>query len=131
MAVVTSVVFGARWGPAAPVALLCVLTSLSVVSLTALVITSARTERQAEGLASIIVFALALLGGNFVALSRESDWLRRLALLTPNGWALRGFTDLSTDAGAGAVVRPALAIAVFTVVVGVVALARARKTLVT
>jgi len=131
MAVVTTVLFGARWGPAAPVALLCILMSLSVVALTAFVITSARTERQAEGLSSIIVFALALLGGNFVALSRESDLLRRISLLTPNGWALRGFTDLSTDAGAGSVVRPALAMTVFTIVVGTLAVTRARRTLVT
>ena len=84
--------------------------ALAVVPLTALVITLARTERQAEGMASIVVFGLALLGGNFVFVSAEPTIMRRLALLTPNGWALRGFTDLATNAGSGAVVEPVVAI---------------------
>ncbi len=128
MAIVTSAVFGANWGPAPAVALLCVLMAAAVVSFTALVITLARTERQAETMASIIVFGLALLGGNFVFVSSEPPLMRRLALLTPNGWALRGFTDLATNAGSGAVVEPAIAIAVITVLVGAIAAARARRT---
>jgi len=96
MAVVTTVVFGADWGGPLPAATIIVAMVLAVVCLTAFVIVVARTERQAEGLASMVVFGLALLGGNFVVVSGSPPLVRKLALLTPNGWALRGFVDLST-----------------------------------
>ena len=89
-----------------------------------------RSERQAEGMASIVVFGLALLGGNFVFVSAEPTIMRRLALLTPNGWALRGFTDLATNAGSGAVVEPVLAMLLISAVVGGIAASLARRTVV-
>jgi ABC-2 type transport system permease protein len=130
MALVTSAIFGASWGPTPAAALLCVTMALAVVPLTALVITLARTERQAEGMASIVVFGLALLGGNFVFVSAEPAMMRRLALVTPNGWALRGFTDLSTGAGSWAVVKPVVAITGISFVLGAIAASLARRTVV-
>ena len=94
----------------------------SVVCLTALVIGLARTQRQAEGIASTVVFGLALLGGNFVFISAVPDVMKRIALFTPNGEALRAFTDLSTTGGAlHAVMTPVLAILGFSLVIGLLA----------
>jgi ABC-2 type transport system permease protein len=54
--------------------------------------------------------------------------MRRLALLTPNGWALRGFTDLATGSGhIGTVGTPVAAILTFTAVVGIIAAVSARR----
>jgi ABC-2 type transport system permease protein len=123
VALITSVAFGADWGSPLPVALVCLVFTLSIVSLTALVIGLARTQRQSDGIASLIIFALALLGGNFVFVSSAAPIMQRLALLTPNGWALRAFSDLSTTGGGLAtVVEPVAAILAFTVVAGGVAL---------
>ncbi|MEU6378765.1 ABC transporter permease [Streptomyces sp. NPDC046909] len=122
--------FGARWADPVGVAALSAAMAVSVVCLTALVIALARTERQAEGLASIVVFALVLLGGNFVFASGTS-LMRRLTLFTPNGWALRGFTDLGTGVrGWTAVGAPLLGIAVFSAAVAAVTalLLRLRRT---
>ncbi len=45
--------------------------------------------------------------------------MRRLALLTPNGWALRAFTDLGTGGGGfGTVLVPVAAMLAFSAVVG-------------
>jgi len=119
IALVTSLAFGADWGDPVAAGVLCVALVLAVVSVTAFVIGVARTQRQAEGVSSIVVFGLALLGGNFVFLATAPSVMRRLALLTPNGWALRGFTDLATlGGGLGTVVEPVVAIVVFSVVVG-------------
>jgi len=126
--VITSVAFGANWGD--PLAAICLGVALvfSIVCLTALVIGVSRTPRQAEGFSSIVVFGLALLGGNFVFVSAEPPLMRRLALLTPNGWAMRGFTDLATiGGGLGTVVEPVVAILVFSAVVGVAAALLARR----
>ncbi|MGO9962137.1 MAG: ABC transporter permease [Acidimicrobiales bacterium] len=126
--VVTSAAFGADWGAPGPAAVLGVVLVFSVVSLTALTIGLARTQRQAEGIGSIIVFGLALLGGDFFFISSAPSTIKHLALLTPNGWAIRGFTDLATIGGGfSTIVEPVVAIVIFTVVVGAVALSLARR----
>jgi len=89
---------------------------------------AARTKRQAEGISNAVVFGLALLGGNFVFLSQSPAVMQRIALLTPNGWALRAFTDLSTTGGGlGAAAVPVLAILAFTAVVGLLIAALSRR----
>jgi ABC-2 type transport system permease protein len=96
---------------------------MAVVCLTALVMGVAHTQRQAEGVASMLVFGLALLGGNFLFVSAAPSIMRRLALLTPNGWAMRAFMDLSTTGGGfGAIATPVTAILVFSAIVGTAAL---------
>jgi ABC-2 type transport system permease protein len=122
IAVVTSLAFGASWGSPVAAGLVCLAMVVTIVSLTALVMGLARTQRQAEGISSAVIFGLALLGGNFVSLSSEPGIMRQIALFTPNGWALRAFTDLSTlGGGLHTVVTPVLAILAFGVAVGAVA----------
>ncbi len=119
--VAARLLFGARYADPLGAAALCVGMAVAVVCLTALVIAIARTERQAEQLSSVVVFALVLLGGNFVFASAGPAVLRRLALFTPNGWALRGFTDLGTGVGGlAAVGRPLLGIAACSAVIALV-----------
>ncbi|PWI13252.1 ABC transporter permease [Streptomyces sp. Act143] len=123
--------FGASWADPLGVAALSVAMAVCVVCLTALVIALVRTEQQAQGLASVLVFALVLLGGNFVFASGTTPLIRRLALFTPNGWALRGFTDLGTGVrGWAAVGAPLLGIAAFSAAVAAVTalLLRLRRT---
>lgn len=128
IAVITSAAFGAHWGDPWAVGALGLAMVLAVVCLTALVIVVARTQRQAEGIASVLVFTLALLGGNFVFLSSMPATMQRLALFTPNGWAMRGFTDLATTGGGlGAIAEPVLAILAFCLVTGGAAMAFAPR----
>ena len=124
----TSLLLGANWGNPIAVAGLCVAMALAVVCLTALVIALARTERQAEGIASMSVFALALVGGNFVVAAEMPPGLRKLALATPNGWALRGFSDLAVGIDAiDAVALPMGAMLAFCAVTGGAAALLARR----
>lgn len=117
VALVTSLAFGADWGPPPAVAALVLAMALTMVCLTMLVIVLARTERQADGLASILAFGLTLLGGNFVYIGAAPPVVHTLALFTPNGWALRAFTDLSGGADWTAIIQPILAILAFCAVV--------------
>ncbi|MGO4340253.1 ABC transporter permease [Pedococcus sp. 2YAF34] len=129
VAVVSSLLFGADWGPPPVVAALVLALALTLVGLTALVITLARTERQAEGIASILTFGLVLLGGNFVFIGQAPDAVRALARLTPNGWALRAFTDLSGGAPWTAALGPLLAVLAFAVVTSLLAFSLRRRVL--
>jgi len=127
MCLVTTLAFGAYWGPPLAVATIVICMALTLVALTAAVTALSRTDRQADGLASIVTFGLVLLGGNFIVLAAAPAAVRTLALVTPNGWALRAFTDLSTGAEPwGATVLPSLAILGFTAAVGLVAVLASR-----
>ncbi|MFD5246127.1 ABC transporter permease [Amycolatopsis sp. NPDC058340] len=119
VAVVTSLFFGAEWGPPLAVGAVILALALTLVCLTAFVIAIAGSDRQADGIASIIIFGLVLLGGNFVLIGGAPEFMRRLALLTPNGWALRAFTDLAGGAGWTSVILPVMAILAFCGVVSV------------
>jgi ABC-2 type transport system permease protein len=121
-------VFGADWGDPLAVVVLTVTSVLAAIGITAMVVTLARTAEQADGLSALVVFTLALLGGNFVYLPQLPDLLQRLSLLTPNGWALRGYVDLVADGGGlGTVAAPAAVTAAFGLATGTVALIRARR----
>ncbi|MGZ4697124.1 MAG: hypothetical protein ACXVGT_06585 [Oryzihumus sp.] len=61
----------------------------------------------------MLTFGLVLLGGNFIFISAAPPTLRTLSLFTPNGWALRAFTDLAGGAGWTAALPPLLAILAF------------------
>lgn len=128
IAAVTSLIFGADWGSPLAAAAVCLAMVISVVCVTALVIGLSRTQRQAEGISSAVVFILALLGGNFVFISAAPSIMRRIALFTPNGWALRALTDLSTTGGGmDAVTLPVVAILGFSVAIGAVAALLAKR----
>jgi ABC-2 type transport system permease protein len=129
VALVTTVAFDAYWGPPLAVLALIVALGLTLVGLTALVIAVARTERQAEGLSSILTFGLVLLGGNFIFISAAPPLLRTLSLLTPNGWALRAFTDLAGGADWTAVVTPVLILLGFALVTSALAIVMRRRVL--
>ncbi|HEU4899871.1 MAG TPA: ABC transporter permease [Actinomycetota bacterium] len=124
----TTLVFGADWGDPVAVVALTVSSVLSAIGITALVVTVARTEEQAEGYSSLVVFTLALLGGNFVYLAQLPELLQRVSLLTPNGWALRGFVDLVADGGGLSTVAVPVAVTLTVgLVTGGLALYRARR----
>ena len=127
VALFTTLVFGAYWGPPLAVAALIVALALTLVGLTALVITAARTERQSEGFASILTFGLVLLGGNFVFVGEAPQLVRTLALFTPNGWALRALTDFSGGADWTAGATPLMAILAFALGTGAVAFTLRRR----
>ena len=124
----TTVVFGADWGDPMAVIALTVSSVLSAIGITALVVTLAKSEEQAEGYSSLVVFTLALLGGNFVYLAQLPEALQRVSLLTPNGWALRGFVDLVADGGGLATVAAPVAVTLAVgLATGALALHRARR----
>lgn len=93
---VTTVVFDADWGPPAAVLALIAATVFAIAGVATMVTSLAHTPQQAETYTAVVTFALALVGGNFLGPGQLPGFIRRASLLTPNGWALRGFTDLAS-----------------------------------
>jgi ABC-2 type transport system permease protein len=126
MYLASSVAFHANWGNPVAVVALCASTVASVMAVTALVTTFARTDDQANGYTGIVTFVFGLVGGNFIATYQLPSFLRKLSELTPNGWALRGFSDLAAGTGVvAAVALPLAAVGAFTLVCGGRAMRRA------
>ena len=128
--VASGALLGAHWGHPVAVLGLVVATVLAAMGILTLVMTMAKTEEQAGTYTSAVAIVLALLGGSFVPISFAPALLRRLALATPNGWALRAFTDLATGTRSLSTVTLAIGVCLaFAAVTGTVGLIRAPKVL--
>lgn len=125
---VTALVFGARWGNPLAVLALLIAFMLAALGITSLVSVLAETEAQADGYVSIVAFVFAMLGGNFIFLADLPQVLQRVALFTPNGWALQGFTTLVADGGGIlSILGPLAAILVFAAITLALAVPGMRK----
>jgi ABC-2 type transport system permease protein len=95
----------------APLALLLLMTAFVAVitSLAFLLATVVTTENQAGSLSLFVALTVAPLGGAWWPLEIVPGWMQSVALLTPVGWAMRGFSDLLVyGRGWGAVGLPLL-----------------------
>ncbi len=128
MYVVMGVFFGVHWGDPLAIAALTVLIVLALMAITTVVQTLAKTEAQAASYGSIVGMVLGLLGGNFFPLFQMPAFIQKVSALTPNGWALRGFTDIAYDGAKLTNILPnVVAIAAFVVICGTVGAIRARR----
>jgi ABC-2 type transport system permease protein len=128
MAAASTVLLGVSWGDPWSATVLIVTVVLAATGITAMVLTLARTEQQATLYMSVATLGMAMLGGNFIDVERGPEFLRRLSLITPNGWALRAFRDLNVDRGGlGSITAPVAAILAFALVTFAVASVRSRR----
>lgn len=95
----------------APLALLLLMVAFVAVitALAFLLATFVTTENQAASLSLFIALTVAPLGGAWWPLEIVPGWMQTAALVTPVGWAMRGFADLLIyGRGWGAVALPLL-----------------------
>jgi ABC-2 type transport system permease protein len=102
----TSVLLGASWGDPVGVVALIVASSMAVAGVAAIIAGLVRTERSADLIAPAVAFVFGILGGSLVPLSSLPAGFLKVTLVTPNGWALRGFAELSAGRGGLADVLP-------------------------
>ena len=120
--------FHVSWGDPVAVGGLTVLAVLAVMSITALVQTLAKTEQQAAAYGTVVGMVFALAGGNFFPIFQMPKLVQKISALTPNGWALRGFTDIAYDGARAKDLLPNFAaMAAFAAVCGAIALLNARR----
>lgn len=66
----------------------------AVAGLSMIVASFTSSEKTADVVGSLGVQVMALLGGSMLPLSLFPDTLRKIAMLTPNSWALTSFTSI-------------------------------------
>ena len=81
-----------------PVALvlLVLATALCCTCLGILIAAVAKTEAQIGGIAGLVLWVLAFLGGSFIPLFLVNESMATLGQVTPHFWAVTGFYDLLT-----------------------------------
>jgi linearmycin/streptolysin S transport system permease protein len=113
MIAATRLLFGTVWGPPLPVAALALASVLTSVGLTSLFMALGGSAERGSLYANLAIFALAVIGGQFMPPQGLPDVFETLQRLTPNGQLLRGFVDLAAQRGSPArVVAEPLAFAV-------------------
>jgi len=83
------------WGQS-PLALVVILLSYAFAStaLGLMVAALVKSAAQADAAGTIIVMALASLGGAWWPIEIVPAWMQKIALMLPTGWAMRGFQDI-------------------------------------
>jgi linearmycin/streptolysin S transport system permease protein len=81
-----------------PVALVLLVLSIALccTTLGILIAAVARTEAQIGGIAALVLWVLAFLGGSFIPLFLINESMATIGQVTPHYWAVTGFYDLLT-----------------------------------
>ena len=130
LAVATTVLQGADWGPPALLVPLILAAVLAAMGISTLVASVTRTPQQAGGLNAIAALSLAAIGGVFIPVSQAPEGLAMAAQVTPHYWFLRGIDTLASDAATLADLGPSIGILLaIGAITGAVGLLRARTAL--
>jgi ABC-2 type transport system permease protein len=95
-----------------PVALVLLVLSIALccTTLGILIAAVARTEAQIGGIAALVLWVLAFLGGSFIPLFLINESMATLGQVTPHYWAVTGFYDLLTRGQGLAAILDSIAI---------------------
>jgi ABC-2 type transport system permease protein len=129
LALATTVMMGADWGPWPGVMLLLVAAVAAGTGIAGIGGAFARTPESAGNMSSIIAVVLGLLGGVFFPLGQGDDLLARATLITPHAWFLRGLGDISGGASWTGATQAALVLLGFALVSGSIAAVALRRRL--
>lgn len=127
LAVATTILMGADWGPPLGVLLLVICCVLAAIAVMGLVASVAKTPEGAGNLGAIIAVILGMLGGTFFPIGQGNDILSRLTYLTPHAWFMRGLADISGGAPWTDAFPAAAALTLFALVLGAIAWVALRR----
>jgi ABC-type Na+ efflux pump permease subunit len=115
-----TVLFRMDWGGAFPMVALVLLAWASFnASLAMLLGSLARTEGQAAGVGVIFSMALGALGGCWWPIEITADWMQRLSMFLPTGWAMDALHQLVSFGAAPVTAVPhVLGLAVASLLIG-------------
>lgn len=87
--------FDVPWGQSpAALAVMVMAFSFSITSLGMLLAALVRTYAQVDALTTLIILPMAGLGGAMWPIEIVPDFMQKIALWLPTGWAMRGFQDI-------------------------------------
>lgn len=91
----TTLLFQLKWGDSLGVIVLVLAAVFGATGWGMFITAFARTPAQVGSLGSAIMLIFGILGGSFISLDNMPPLVQTLSRITPNSWALDGFTTLA------------------------------------
>lgn len=91
----TSLLFQLKWGDPLAVVALVLAAVFGATGWGMLITALARTPSQVGSIGSAVMLIFGILGGSFINLEQTPPIVQTLSRITPNSWALDGFTTLA------------------------------------
>jgi len=114
--VLTTLMYRLNWGNPLGVALLVVAAALAATGWGLLIASAAANAGQIGSLGMALTLIFGILGGSFVPMQGAAPVLNWLSRITPNRWALDGFSGLAEGGGLAAVAVPVAALLTMAVI---------------
>lgn len=91
----TSLLFQLKWGDPLAVIVLVLSAVFGATGWGMLITAVARTPGQVASIGSAVMLIFGILGGSFISLEQMPPFIQTMSRITPNSWALDGFTSLA------------------------------------
>jgi len=91
----TSLLFQLKWGDPLGVLILVLVAVFGATGWGMLITALARTTAQVASVGSAVMLIFGILGGSFIQLDQMPASIQAMSRITPNAWALDGFTTLA------------------------------------
>lgn len=91
----TSLLFQLKWGDPLAVIVLVLSAVFGATGWGMLITAVARTPGQVASIGSAVMLIFGILGGSFISLEQMPPFIQTVSRITPNSWALDGFTALA------------------------------------
>jgi ABC-2 type transport system permease protein len=108
----SSMFFQLQWGDTLGIVLLVLAAVFGATGWGMIITALARTQGQVASIGSAIMLIFGILGGSFIDLEQMPPFVQSLSKITPNSWALDGFTTLGLGGTLADLGNPILALLV-------------------
>jgi len=124
----SALLFQLSWGDPLAVLVLLLAAVVGAVGWGMLITAVGRTPGQISSIGAAIMLTFGVLGGSFISVDSMPAWYRIIAKITPNAWALDGFSSLARGGRLGDILQPLGALlAMGAVLFGIAALIIGRR----
>lgn len=102
----TALLFRINWGSWPAVIVLVLAAVFGALGWGMLLTVLAKTPSQVANIGSAMMLGFGVMGGSFFDVNALPEWLHWLGFITPNAWALQGFTALAVGDGVNGIFVP-------------------------
>jgi len=106
----TTLFFQVKWGDTAGLIILVLAAVIGATGWGMLITALARSPGQAASVGSAVMLIFGILGGSFINIDQMPPLVQSLSRITPNAWALDGFTTLGLGGNLGDIRTPIIAL---------------------
>ena len=106
----TTLLFQLQWGDMLGVVLIVFAAVFGATGWGLLITAFARTPNQVGSVGSAVMLIFAIMGGSFLSTENMPAFVQTLSKITPNAWALDGFTSLAFGGNIASLTTPLLAL---------------------